>query len=288
MWTGRENGRQIVVDRVVQDSAPSGQHTQARKEGHRSILAVPSTNTEKCESGCKPDAPYNPKLYCRKNLSKESLSKDSTSRENKPCSNNWDEMGDTDRVTKILLGLISKHSRFHFNISYAFWQYTVDTQYTSPDKAVVCHLRPGARRRVDATSFSGGLHHRYNVVQTTSPSSMNGNVTPTKIPPRTMRDDLLFGTAAEFSDFLFASVLRPASTDPPVPAGLSSSFFATNGCSSSDVKPMSFRDVSVLPSTENTDQATSAYFPKVCSLRWFTRRPLIERQVNVLFGKQIH
>jgi hypothetical protein len=96
-------------------------------------------------------------------------------------------------VSEALLSLLSKHRRFHNNISFSFWQYC-----TFCNKA------------------------------------------------RDQDGSLLCGAAATFTDLLFASILKPTSTEPFV-------------ASSHEVS--------------STDAS---------SLRWFTREPLIQRRVCLL------
>lgn len=92
--------------------------------------------------------------------------------------------------------------------------------------------------------------------------------------PNFFQNSITFGSSAKFTDFLFASVLRPASTETPVILDATPLALPGSACNTAtDRSP-------ALSSLERCDQSTAAVFPKMCSLRWFSRRPLIERQVK--------
>lgn len=118
-------------------------------------------------------------------------------------------------MTRDLLALLSKHYRFHYNVTYSFWQYCAMSEQRAsfPGRGAV----PGAKCRTAEAKYSS----------------------------------VVWSPAATFTDLLFASVLRPASTEP---------FY------SSAQNPLD----------------RSSVFPEVCVLRWFTRQPLVERQVTIV------
>lgn len=185
----REGGRQVLVDRVVPPADTS--NTEQQQPALPALQFVSNDNPEPMmadESECHGDDKF------------------------------VIEESDGVRLTKGLLALLSKHYRFHFNLTYSFWQYcTVADEHSRESSPLLPKtLTDGFAR--DARTEAG------------------------KDLP------ILFSHAATFTDVLFASILRPASTEP----------FLSSQC----------------PPNRST------VYPEVCALRWFTRQPLVERQLG--------